>query len=471
MHNQNPYQKMILAPVRRPSTADWIIWSVLGSLLLLGLGLWVRQYILGLGVTGLNRPVYWGVYLTNFVFFIGLAHSGTFISAILRIAGQGWRKPLTRAAESITIFSLPFGAVSILIDMGRPERILNVIWYGRYQSPILWDFTAVGLYLLSSIVFFYLSLLPDIALVRDNVRDLPRWQTQMYKILALGWKNTPGQVHRLERVLDGMAIFMTMLVVTVHTVVSWLFGMTLQPGWHTALIGPFFLLGAILSGTAAVVIALSLLRKVYHLEKALPISLFNSLRKLLITFTLGWIYMMIAEYLTTGYGNMKEEMVVLNDKFTGTYAVMFWTMVVLVFIVPLVVFIKKGKDHIGWMVFASVLINIGMWIERYIVIIPTQVSPRLLHEMGQGTYLPTITEILITVSCFAGMIFLYVLFTRFFPIVPVWETVDIYEAAEAAAIRSDAYGTLPVPGASLPDVKEQAPQHPVDPAPSPQPGD
>jgi molybdopterin-containing oxidoreductase family membrane subunit len=260
----------------------------------------------------------------------------------------------------------------------------------------------------------------------------------MYEILALGWKGHPGQYHRLERVLDGMAIFMTMLVVTVHTVVSWMFGMNLQPGWHTALIGPFFLLGAILSGTAAVVIVLAILRKVYHLEKVLTPKLFNSLRKLLITFTLGWIYMIIAEYLTAGYGNVKEEMVVLQDKFTGTYALMFWGMVLLIFVLPLVIFVFKGKNHIGWMVGASILINVGMWVERYIVIVPTQVSPRLLHVMGQGVYTPTLTEIMITVACFSGMIFLYVVFTRFFPIIPVWETAESLAEAAPAPVETQA---------------------------------
>ena len=152
----HPNESAILAPIRKPSTGDRLLWSLLAFLLGVGIILWVRQFILGLGITGLNRPVYWGVYLTNFVFFIGLAHSGTFISAILRVAGQGWRKPLTRAAEAITLFSLPFGAASILVDMGRPERIFNILFYGRYESPILWDFTAVGLYLVSSIFFLYL---------------------------------------------------------------------------------------------------------------------------------------------------------------------------------------------------------------------------------------------------------------------------------------------------------------------------
>lgn len=430
MHLFNKNEKIILEPLKKITRIDWLLWVISGGLLLLGIAIWVRQFILGLGVTGLNRPVYWGVYLTNFVFFIGLAHSGTFISAILRVAGQGWRKPLTRAAEAITLFSLPFGVAAILIDMGRPERILNLVFYGRYASPLLWDVSAVGLYLLSSIVFFYLSLLPDIAICRDRLTDIPAWKQKMYRVLALGWKGTEQQFHRLDRVLDGMAIFMTMLVITVHTVVSWVFGMTLQPGWHTALLGPFFLLGAILSGTAAVVIALSILRKAYNLETVLPIGLFNSLRKLLITFTLGWLYFMIAEYLTAGYGNMIEEMRVLDDKFSGTYALMFWGMSIFVFVLPLLIFIFKAKNSIKWMVIASILINIGMWIERYIVIIPTQIHPRLLHEMGQGVYRPTWTEGMITVALFAGMFFLYATFTRLFPIIPIWETAEEIQEME-----------------------------------------
>jgi Ni/Fe-hydrogenase subunit HybB-like protein len=424
MEPKNQYLKAILGPIRRVSTGDYLLWGVLLFLLLTGLGAWTWQYIEGLGITGMNRPVYWGVYITNFVFFIGLAHSGTFISAILRIAGQSWRAPLTRAAEAITLFSLPFGAGSIIIDMGHPERIFNLLFYGRYQSPIMWDVTAVSLYMLSSIVFFYLSLIPDIAMARDHLTDVPRWQHRMYEILSLGWNHSPEQYHRLEKVLDGMAVFMTMLVVTVHTVVSWLFGMTVQPGWHTALIGPFFLLGAILSGTAAVVIVLAILRKVYKLEKVLHIGLFNSLRKLLITFVLGWLYMMIAEHLTIGYSSMTEEMIVLTDKFSGTYATFFWSMATFVFGLPLLIFIFKGKNSVRWMVFASVLINIGMWMERYIVIIPTEVSPRMLHVMGQGSYLPQLPEILITVACFAGMFLLYAVFTRFFPIIPIWETAQ-----------------------------------------------
>ncbi|MBS1252496.1 MAG: Menaquinone reductase, integral membrane subunit [Anaerolineales bacterium] len=424
VHPDNKHEAIILTPLQDITTIDRWLWALLLGLIGLGGYAYVRQLTLGMGVTGMNRPVYWGVYITNFVFFIGLAHSGTFISAILRLAGAEWRKPLTRAAEAITLFSLPFGVASIVVDMGRPERLLNVISHGRFQSPLLWDFTAVSLYLCSSVVFFYLSLLPDIALCRDRLTDVPAWQHRMYEILALGWQGRPEQFHRLERVLDGMAIFLAMLVVTVHTVVSWVFGMTIQPGWHTALIGPFFLLGAIFSGTAAVVIALAILRRVYHLEESLPLGLFNSLRKLLIVFTLGWLYMMVSEFLTIFYGNIPEEMEVFWQKFTGDFTWLFWAMTILVFVVPLLIFIFRGKDSIGWMVTASVLINVGMWLERFVVIVPTETRPRLLYELVQGTYRPTWVEAVITVSMFAGMFLLYAVFTRFFPIVPVWETAE-----------------------------------------------
>ncbi len=432
-HPQHPQEESLLAPVKDFSGGrDYLLWIALLGVIGAGLYAYARQFMLGLGVTGMNRPIYWGVYITNFVFFIGLAHSGTFISAILRLFGASWRNPIARAAEAITIFSLPFGLASITADMGRPERLLNVIFYGRFESPLLWDFTAVSLYMFSSAVFFYLALLPDLALMRDRLTEVPAWQHKMYEILSLGWQGRPEQFHRLEKVMDYMAIFMTLLVITVHTVVSWVFGMTIQPGWHTALIGPFFLLGAIFSGTAAVVIALAILRKVYNLAEALPISIFNSLRKLLIVFSLGWLYMMIAEFMTIFYGSIPEEMEIFWQKFIGDFAGLFWIMTISVFIIPLYILIFKGKDSIGWLVAASVLINIGMWLERYVVIIPTETRPRLLYELVQGSYTPTWTEVAITAACFAGVVLLYSIFTRFFPIIPIWETVeeDVVEGAE-----------------------------------------
>jgi molybdopterin-containing oxidoreductase family membrane subunit len=421
-------ETLLLAPLTRNSRGFLPLMGLLLVVVVGGAVAYVRQLTDGLIVTGMNRPVYWGVYIVNFVFFIGLAHSGTFISAILRLVGAEWRQPLARVAEAITVFSLPFGAASILMDLGRIDRIANTILYGRFESPLLWDVASVSLYLFSSVVFFYLSLLPDIARCRDRLTDVPRWQHHMYRILALGWKDHPERYRRLEKVLGGMAVFMTLLVVIVHTVVSWVFGMTLQPGWHTAILGPFFLVGAIFSGSGAVVVAMAVLRRVYRLEEVLTLKHFNYMRQLLIGFTLVWFYFMVAEYLTTFYGQEVEEMLVFWEKFTGAYAIPFWVMFALCFAVPLTIFLTKGKRSIGWMVAAGLIINVGMWLERYIVVVPTLTRPRLLSELAMGTYTPTWVEWAITAACFAGLLFLYALFTRFFPIIPIWERSEEVKA-------------------------------------------
>jgi molybdopterin-containing oxidoreductase family membrane subunit len=425
---QQGEEALLLTPLTRTSRRFVVFVGLLVAIVVAGGVAYAYQFIKGLGVTGMNRPVYWGVYIVNFVFFIGLAHSGTFISAILRLVGAGWRKPLARAAEAITVFSLPFGAGSILMDLGRVDRMLNMFLRGRFESPLLWDVACVSLYLLSSVVFFYLSLLPDIACCRDKLTDVPRWQHQMYRVLALGWKDHPEQYRRLEKVLGGMAVFMTMLVVVVHTVVAWVFGMVLQPGWHTAILGPFFLMGAIFSGSGAVVVAMAMLRRVYHLEEVLTLKHFNYMRKLLIGFTLVWFYFMVAEYLTTFYGQEVEEMLVFWQKFTGAYAIPFWVMFAFCFAVPLTIFLTKGKRSIGWMVAAGLIVNVGMWLERYIVIVPTLTRPRLLSELAMGSYTPTVIEWAVTAACFAGLLLFYALFTRFFPIIPIWERSEEVEA-------------------------------------------
>ncbi|MEW6383545.1 MAG: NrfD/PsrC family molybdoenzyme membrane anchor subunit, partial [Pseudomonadota bacterium] len=310
-------EQKVFAPMARLGAAYWITLGLLAAVSLWGLYAYVHQLRYGLSVTGMNRPVFWGVYMTNFVFFIGISHAGTLISAILRIVGAEWRRPFTRIAEALTVFSLPFGAASVLIDMGRPERILNVFIYGRFQSAILWDLTAIGTYLLSSVFFFYLAMIPDIATARDRLdaeRSTP-FRKRLYSALALGWQGRPEQWRRLHVVMGGMAIFLTLLVVTVHTVVSWIFGMTVQPGWHTAIIGPYFLLGAIFSGVAAVAIVAALLRKVFHLEEYLTPKHFDYLGKFLVALTLAWFYFTFAEFLTEFYGFEPAQMSVFFAKF------------------------------------------------------------------------------------------------------------------------------------------------------------
>ena len=376
---------------------------------------WVTQLRDGLGITGLNRPVMWGLYITNFVFFIGISHAGTLISAILRLCNAEWRRAITRSAEVITVLVLFVGAANIILDLGRPDRALYVIRYGHLRSPLLWDLISVTTYLAASTLYLYLPLIPDIALMRDHTTKR-RW---LYRRLALGWRGTETQRRWLERGIAVMAVLVIPIAVSVHTVVSWVFGMTIQPMWHSTIFGPYFVVGAIFSGIAALILAMAILRRVYHLEHYLRDVHFNNLGILLLVMTLLWFYFTFAEHLTTYYGADPAHMAVFTAKVLGRYAPYFWTMVVCCFIIPLPLLAFHRTRTITGTVVASVFVLIGMWLERFTIVVPTLVNPRLPY--AHAGYQPTWVEFSLSAGCFAGFVLLYVLFAKLFPIVSVWE--------------------------------------------------
>jgi len=380
---------------------------------------YTHQFRLGLGITGLNRPVYWGIYITNFVFFIGVSHAGTLISAILRLTQAEWRRPITRAAEVITVVVLFIGAGNIIIDLGRPDRALYVITYGvfggRLESPLLWDVVSITTYLTASTIYLYLPLIPDIALLRDHT-EKRRW---LYKALALGWNGTPRQQKYLHAAISFMAILVIPIAVSVHTVVSWVFAMTIQPMWHSTIFGPYFVVGAIFSGIAAIIIVMAVLRKAYHIEAYLKPIHFNNLGILLLVMALLWFYFTFAEYLTTYYGNEPDEMAVFYAKVKGPYAPYFWAMFLFAFVIPFILLCNRWTRTIRGTVVASISVNIGMWLERFTIVVPTLVNPRLPYT--RGIYLPTWIEWSIMAGCFALFILLYAVFSKFFPIISIWE--------------------------------------------------
>jgi len=424
-------EKTILSPLTETGLGYYLLAGLLLLVIMWGLWAYIFQLQDGLGVTGMNRPVFWGVYITNFVFFIGISHAGTLISAILRIVGAEWRRPFTRAAEAVTVLSLPFGAISIFVDLGRPDRVLNLLLYGRFQSPLLWDFTAVSLYLFSSIFFFYLALIPDIALCRDRLTDISGFRKRLYRLLALGWRGSNEQRRRLERVIGGMSVFLTLLVVTVHTVVAWVFGMTTQPGWHSTIIGPYFLGGAIFSGVGAVAIVTAILRRTFRLEEYITPKHFDYLGKFLVALSLAWFYFTFAEYLTTLYGGEPAHMSVFWAKFSGEFAPLFAGMFIFCFLIPLpILAIPRTRTILG-VVIASISINIGMWLERYTVVVPSLTRPRLPYELG--AYSPTGVEWSITAAFFAGFFLLYLIFAKLFPVISIWEIKEAEEVEERPA--------------------------------------
>jgi len=427
------HDEALFRSVFQTSRRYYILLAVLLAIIGWGMYAYLTQVRTGLGVTGLNRPVYWGVYIINFVFFIGVSHAGTLVSAILRITGAEWRRPITRAAEAITVFSLVLGVGSILIDLGRIDRVFYMIRYGRFQSPLLWDFSSVSVYLSASVIYLYLPLIPDLAMLRDRMRAEGRirsWRGWLYDKLSLGWAGTEKQWHRLERAISVMAVLIIPIAVSVHTVVSWIFAMTLQPTWHSTILGPYFVVGAIFSGIATLIIVMALIRKAYGLERFLTPRHFSNLGLLLLTMTLFWFYFTFAEYLTEFYGGEPAPLRVVMAKLGGEFSPAFLAMVFFCFVIPFVVLAFPRTRTIFGTVVAAILIDIGMWLERYSIVVPTLTRPQLPYKIG--LYFPTWVEWSITLGCLGLFALFYVLFARLFPIISVWE---VEEEAEEGAVE------------------------------------
>jgi molybdopterin-containing oxidoreductase family membrane subunit len=412
----------------------YITVSILGALVLWGLYAYVTQYRTGLGVTGLSRQIFWGVYITNFVFFIGISHAGTFISAVLRVLKAEWRRPISRASELTTVFILMFGVGSVLIDLGRPDRMLYAIRYANFRSPLLWDVCSITTYLTVSSICLYLALIPDIALLRD-LGGKREW---FYRILALGWTGTERQHHVLEKAIGAMSILVIPVMITVHTVVSFVFAMTIQPMWHSAIFGPYFVVGAIFSGVASVIVVVAVLRKAYHLEQYIKPVHFNNIGIFLMAMTLLWFYFTFSEYLTVFYGNEPVHMEIFWSKLMGKFAPLFWIHFALCFVIPLPILASKKARTIRGTVIASISIVLGMWLERFVIIVPTLTKQRMPVE--GAFYIPTWVEWSILAGCISLFMLLYTLFTKVFPIVSVWEVREGREkAAAAVAARVKTY--------------------------------
>src|SRR5256886_8920226 len=374
-------------------------------------------------MTGIYLPVYWAFYVPDSAFWIGISHAGTLISAILRLVNAGWRRPVTRCAEVITAFALMIGAMFPIIHLGRPWLFFwlmpypsnRMIW-PNFRSPLVWDFFAITTYLTGSVLFLVLPMIPDFALVRDKTTGTRR---RIYGMLALGWQGTTKQWHRLEAAMQIMAIAIVPVAVSVHTIVSFDFSMSSVPMWHSTVFGPYFVAGAIFSGIAALILAMAVLRKALHLEEYLHPVHFQNLGKLLLMMSLLWGYFTFAERLTTWYGNNSAEMAVFWETQTGAYSPLFWTMVFCNFVIPFPLLAIRRLRTITGTVIASSTIVVGMWIERFLIVVPSLARKNLPYTCA--SYRPQPVEILITIATFAAMTLLYTLFAKAVPIISIWE--------------------------------------------------
>ncbi len=407
-------------------------WGLKGRLVVAGLAAvvawgvfaWIHQVRSGLVVTGLRDRVSWGLYITNFVFFIGISHAGTLVSAILRLTKAEWRRPITRLAEMITVVALVIGASMVVVDMGRPDRLANILRWPHLRSPILWDVLSISTYMAGSLIYLYLPLVPDVAALRDSP-SLGRRRRRIYGWLSLRWVGSPEQRASLGRAIGIMAVVIVPVAVSVHTVVSWIFGMTLREGWNSTIFGPYFVVGAIFSGIAGIIVVMAAFRRVYRLHEFITEKHFRYLGSLLLVLGLLYAYFTLSEYVTIGYKLRVGDDALLHALFTGRYAVPFWGFAVGGTVVPILLVAFRRTRTITGIVVAAVLVNVGMWLKRFVIVVPSLALPLMPYEWG--VYRPTWVEWSITAGAFAGFALVFVLLARLFPVISVWEVEEGWE--------------------------------------------
>jgi len=419
----------LLRPIRLNKA--FIAWmGILSVSLVICLYAYTIQLRDGLGVAGIRDYISWGMYISNFVFFVAASLIGMLISAVLGLSGVKWASPLARIAEIIALAFAAVAGLVIVSDMGRPDRLLYVIIHGRIQSPIVWDITVVSVYVLISALLLYLPLIPDLKICYDKLDKMPPFARKIYKILSLNWNNTPEQQRIIKQTTRALAIFIIPVALAIHTVTSWLFASTSRAGWDSSIFGPYFVTGAFVAGCAAVIIAMYFYRNNYKLQDYITEAHFDNMGKLLVLVSLVYLYFNLNEYLVPGYKMKKFEAIHLNELFTGAHAFLFWSTQLLGLVIPTVLLLFKKMRKPLPMTIVSIFVLVGAWFKRYIIVVPTQEHPYLPIQnvpMNFKVYTPTLIEILITIAPFILVLMIITILSKVVPIVSIHETVEEQE--------------------------------------------
>ncbi|MBK9967658.1 MAG: polysulfide reductase NrfD [Holophagales bacterium] len=425
---------------RRPGPAWWGAFLTAASVLTLGVVLIGYTMATGIGVWGLNRTVGWGYDITNFVFWVGIGHAGTLISAILLLFRQRWRTSIARAAEGMTIFAVICAAIFPLIHMGRPWLAFWVFPYPNtrgpisvnFRSPLLWDVFAISTYFTVSLLFWYVGLIPDLATMRDRSTG---WRRRIYAFLALGWDGGTRTWQRYEKACVLLAGLATPLVVSVHTIVSFDFATSVIPGWHTTIFPPYFVAGAVFSGFAMVITLLLVTRKVLGLERYITASHFEKMARVLLTtgMIVGFAY--ATELCIALYSGNRYERFTFENRAFGPYAWAYWTMVACNVLVPQVFWWARARRSALVLFVAACLVNVGMWFERFNIIVTSLHRDYLPSSWSY--YTPTLVEMGILLGSFGLFFTCFLLFVRFAPVVAFHEVkLTLSEQRETAhAVR------------------------------------
>jgi molybdopterin-containing oxidoreductase family membrane subunit len=400
-----------------------------GFLLLIILGAlyaYYQQFTKGLIITGMRDYVLWGIYISNFVFFVAISLVGSLVSAILRLSGVKWATPLTRISEIIAVAAITMGGLTIIIDMGRPDRILNLFLHGRLQSPIVWDVIVVTTYLTISLLLLFFPLLPDFEILKNKFKN-NKTASKWYGRLSLNWNGNKKQLKIYNWSINTLSVLIIPVAFGIHTVTAWLFAATYRPGWDSSNFGPYFIAGAFVAGAGGVICLMYVLRRTHNLKEYLTDFHFDMMGKLLVLLILVYLYFNVNEYLVPALKMTKSEAGHLKELFTGDEALMFWTVILGGLVFPAIALLFKKMRKPLPVAIIGLIVVIGAWWKRFIIVTPTLLHPFLPIQgvpKEWHHYNPTALEWLITWGTLAGALLIITLLVRYLPVIPIHETAE-----------------------------------------------
>ena len=417
----------VLRSMENPRKGYWVAVGVCLLLLSLAINAEIHQYRIGMGVSNLNWPHMWNLYISTFIFWIGMSHSGTLLSAILHIIQSDWRKPIYRFAEAMTTFTLLTAGLFPVIHVGR---LWNIYWslpyysdrgiWPNFRSPLLWDAFAVLTYLTSSALFLYIGMIPDLAICRDNARG---WRKKLYTVLSLGWRGDDRQWRNFRKTYLLMACYLIPLAVSVHSIVAADFAMSIMPGWHVTSFPPYFVTGALYSGCAGIITLFVLLRYFFRWEEYMTIPILEKTCKLTFAIAMVWTYLNLIEFASVWYGHDLAAKEVLIFKATGAYAPMFWAMLFFGSVLPFTLAFEKLRRHTPTMLVVSILLNVGMFLERWMILAPTLAKSYapIAHDVMWASWV----QWSIVAGSFGWFGLLFLVFVKVFPAVSMYEVKEM----------------------------------------------
>ncbi len=425
------YNKLLkdLAPTKFGKVG--VIWTIsLIVIIIIGIIAYVDQLIKGQVVTNMRDYALWGIYISNFVFFVATSFVGSITVAILRLTHNSWRTPIVRIAEIISLAAIIMAGITIMIDMARPDRLLNLFIHARMQSPITWDVIIIPTYIVLSFLLLYFPLLPDFAILKKHYKEKSPFLSRWYGRLSLKWTGSLSQKTIQIKSIKIIAFMIIPVGIILQTIDAWLFSTTFRIGWDSNNFAPYFITGAFVAGIAALITVIYVVRKIYKLENYITDLHFDKLGKLLALACLTYLYFNINEYLIPVFTAKKGEAIHLDTLFTGHYAILFWFVILVGLVVPILILLfKKGRKPLP-MFLVGLTVVIGSWWKRYLIVTPTLLHPFLpIQGVPESWrhYFPSLHEWLITIATLAMALLIITVLIRYLPIIPIQRTADEQE--------------------------------------------